>query len=214
MKGVIVVQEAFGVTPHIEDLVARFEKEGYAAVAPHLFHRQGDPVFGYDDGFDAIRPVMASLTGEGLLADVDDALKALGDRGVSPARTAIVGFCMGGTVALFAGAMRELGAAVSFYGGGVTESRWEGVPPLVEVAPGLRTPWLGLYGDRDGGIPVEQVDALRAAAALAPVPTRVEVFEGAGHAFFNDARTASYHAASAAAAWPMVLAWLRENVPD
>lgn len=213
MKGVIVVQEAFGVTPHIEDLVARFEQEGYAAVAPHLYHRAGDPVFGYDDGFDAIRPVMGALTGAGLLEDVDEALEVLGHRGVSPARTAIVGFCMGGTVALYAGAMRELGAAVSFYGGGVTESRWDGVPPLVELAPGLRTPWLGLYGARDAGIPVEQVDALRAAAALAPVPTRVEVFDGAGHAFFNDARAASYHEPSARAAWPMVLAWLRENLP-
>jgi carboxymethylenebutenolidase len=120
---------------------------------------------------------------------------------------------MGGTVALYAGAMRALGAAVSFYGGGVTESRWSGVPPLVEVAPGLRTPWLGLYGDRDQGIPADHVEALRAAAALAPVPTRVERFD-AGHAFFNDARPESYDEASAAKAWPMVLAWLRQNLPD
>lgn len=119
---------------------------------------------------------------------------------------------MGGTVALYAGAMRALGAAVSFYGGGVTESRWEGVGPLVELAPGLRTPWLGLYGDEDKGIPVEQVEALRAAAALAPVPTRIERF-AAGHAFFNDARPASYSKEAADAAWPMVLSWLRMNLP-
>jgi carboxymethylenebutenolidase len=210
-RGVIVVHEAFGVTPHMLDVVQRFEAEGYIALPLDLFH---GTVFAHDASFDEIRPVMSALTGEGILNDLDAALASLNARGVSAARTAVVGFCMGGTVALYAGAARELGAAVSFYGGGVTESRWAGVPPLVELAPGLRTPWLGLYGATDKGIPVEQVDALCAAAALAPVPTRLEVFAGAGHAFFNEARPASYDEAAATAAWPMVLAWLRENLPD
>ena len=207
MRGVLVVQEAFGVTPHIEDVVKRFEADGYQAVAPDLYHGR---VFAHDDSFDDIRPVMSSLTGEGILADVDAGIEALG---LPPSHVAVVGFCMGGTVALYAGAMRELGAAVSFYGGGVTESRWAGVPPLVELAPGLRSPWLGLYGDKDQGIPVEQVEALRAAASLAPVPTRVERFD-AGHAFFNDQRSDKYDKTAAEAAWPMVLAWLRQNLPE
>jgi carboxymethylenebutenolidase len=206
-NGVLVIQEAFGVTPHIADVVKRFEAEGYAATAPDLYHGR---VFAQDASFDEIRPVMSALTGEGILRDVDAAIESLG---VSPAKVAVVGFCMGGTVALYAGAMRGLGAAVSFYGGGVTESRWEGVPALVELAPGLRTPWLGLYGDRDKGIPDDQVAALREAAALAPVPTRLEVFHGAGHAFFNDQRPASYSREAAEAAWPMVLSWLRMNLP-
>ena len=207
MRGVLVVQEAFGVTAHIKDVVSRFEAEGYRAVAPDLYHGR---VFAHDDSLDDIRPVMSSLTGEGILADVDAGIETLG---LPPSHVAIVGFCMGGTVALYAGAMRALGAAVSFYGGGVTESRWAGVPPLVELAPGLRSPWLGLYGDKDQGIPVEQVEALRAAASLAPVPTRIERFD-AGHAFFNDQRSANYDKAAAEAAWPMVLAWLRQNLPE
>ena len=153
--GVLVVQEAYGVTPHILDVVARFEAEGYAAAAPDLYHGK---VFDYATPFDDLRPVFTSLTGEGILADLDAAVASLP---VPPSRVAVVGFCMGGTVALYAGAMRELGAAVSFYGGGVTESRWSGVPPLVALAPGLRTPWLGLYGDDDAGIPADQVEALR-----------------------------------------------------
>ena len=206
--GVLVVQEAFGVTPHILDVVKRFEAAGYKATAPDLYHGR---VFGYDTPFAEVRPVMSALTGDGILADIDAAISSLG---VRQSRVAVVGFCMGGTVALYAGAMRELGAAVSFYGGGVTESRWPGVPPLVEVAPGLRSPWLGLYGDQDAGIPVEQVEALRAAASLAPAPTKVERFAGAGHAFFNDAREASYDKAAAEAAWPLVLSWLRMNLPQ
>lgn len=207
--GVVVLQEAFGVDGHMLDVAARFEAEGYKTAVPHLYHRQGDPVFRHDE-FDKIRPVMATLTAEGLLEDVDAAIASLD---VRPSRVAVVGFCMGGAVALYAGAMRELGAAVSFYGGAVTESRWQGVPPLVELAPGLRTPWLGLYGRTDEGIPNEQVDALERAARLAPVPTRVERFD-AGHGFFNDTRKGSYDKASADAAWPMVLAWLRQNLPQ
>ena len=67
---------------------------------------------------------------------------------------------MGGSVTFLAAARRALGAAVTFYGGGVAEGRF-GMPPLVELAPGLKTPWLGLFGDEDQGIPVDQVEALR-----------------------------------------------------
>ena len=207
--GVVVVQEAFGVTEWVLDVARRFEAEGYRTAVPHLYSRAGDPVFG-DGDFDAIRPVMATLTAASVIEDVDAAIASLD---VRPSRVAVVGFCMGGIVATYAGAMRELGAAVSFYGGAVTESRWAGVPPLVEVAPGLRTPWLGLYGTRDEGIPVEHVDALEAAARLAPVPTRIERYD-AGHAFFNDTREGSYDASASAAAWPLVLSWLRQNLPE
>ena len=205
--GVVVVHEAFGVTEHIRDVVRRFEAEGYAATAADLYDGR---VFAQDTPFDEIRPVMGSLTGDAILRGVDAAVERLG---VPQPRVAVVGFCMGGTVALYSGAMRALGAAVSFYGGGVTESRWAGVGPLVEVAPGLRSPWLGLYGTRDAGIPVEHVDALEAAARLAPVPARVERYD-AGHAFFNDTREGSFDAAASAAAWPLVLSWLRQNLPE
>lgn len=206
-RGVVVVQEVFGVTPWVLDVVRRFEAEGYAATAPELYHRTGRA--SYDD-MDEARAAMATLNGPDLLEDLDAAVASLG---VRSSRVAVVGFCMGGAVATFAGAMRELGAAVSFYGGAVTEARWDGVPPLVEVAPGLRSPWLGLYGTRDAGIPIEHVDALEAAARLAPVPTRIERYD-AGHAFFNDTREASYDAAASEAAWPLVLSWLRQNLPE
>jgi carboxymethylenebutenolidase len=209
-RGVVVVQEALGVTPWLEGVAARFAAEGYATAVPHLYRRLGDPVLEHPQDFPKAREAMATLTAESILEDVDAAIEATG---VPHARVAVVGFCMGGNVALFAGAMRELGAAVSFYGGGITESRWAGVPPLVEVAPGLRSPWLGLYGLRDTGIPVEHVDALEAAARLAPVPTRVERYD-AGHGFFNDSLPDLHAPAAAGAAWPLVLSWLRQNLPE
>ena len=157
--GVVVVQEAFGVNDHIEDVARRFAAEGYLAVAPHLFHRTGDPKLGYTD-MGEVMPHMKELTRDGVLADIDVALSHLEAAGVPASRTGIVGFCMGGTVALVVDTERQVGAAVTFYGGGVKEGRF-GFPPLVEAAPRLRAPWLGLFGDKDQGIPV---DAGRGAA--------------------------------------------------
>src|SRR3982751_3668637 len=184
--GIVVVQEAFGVNDHIEDIARRFAAEGWLAVAPHLFHRSGDPKLGYGD-MSVVLPHMQSLTADGVLADVDAALDHLAGAGVPLERTGIVGFCMGGTVALVTAARRDVGAAVSFYGGGVTEGRF-GFGPLVEEAPRLRAPWLGLYGDRDQGIPIEGVEQLRAAAASSGQATEVVRYPDAGHGFHCDQR--------------------------
>jgi len=114
---------------------------------------------------------------------------------------------MGGSIALYVGVERALGAAVTFYGGGVSEGRL-GMPPLAELAADLRTPWLGLYGADDPGIPLAHVAALRDAAGRADVPTELVVFDGAGHAFHNDERPAMYVATAAQEAWGRALGWL------
>ena len=203
---VIVLQEAFGVNAYIEAVVDRLAEAGYLAVAPHLFHRSGDPDIPYDN-LDAARSHMAPLSEDGLLEDLDGTLDHLARRGYDPARVGVVGFCMGGSVAFLAAARRRLGGAVSFYGGGLAEGRF-GMPPLIELAPRLQTPWLGLYGDRDGGISVEQVEALRAAAQRAPVPTAIVRYPDAGHGFHCHARPAAYHELSARDAWQRMLDWL------
>lgn len=207
--GVVVVQEAFGVTSYIEDVCSRLAATGRLAVGPHLFHRQGDPVFDYDGDLSPVKALMGQLTGDGIAADVDAALEHVAGRGVEPAHTAILGFCMGGSVAMVTATRRALGAAVTFYGGGVREGRF-GFPPLVEAAPALRSPWLGLYGDLDGGIPVSDVEALRAAAARSAVPTEVVRYPEAGHGFHCHDRSA-YHARSAADAWERALRWLERH---
>ena len=200
--GVVLCQEAFGVNGHIESVADRLAGAGYLTVVPHLYHRTGDPVVGYDE-YAKLAPHMQALTEEGLSTDLDAALGRLSDAGVAPGRTGVVGFCMGGTVAFLAAVRRQLGAAVTFYGGGVGTGRF-GLPPLVEMAPALQTPWLGLYGDRDQSIPVADVDALREAAARAQVETEVVRYPEAGHGFHCDER-ADYHAPSAADAWARAL---------
>ena len=207
--GIVLVQEAFGVNSHIEDVARRLAAEGWLTVAPHLFHRTGDPTFGYDD-MSVVMPHMQALTAEGVLADIDAALDHLKAQGIPPERTGVVGFCMGGTVALVTAARRPVGAAVTFYGGGVTEGRF-GFPPLVEEAPRLRAPWLGLYGDLDQGIPVDGVERLRREAAGSGQATEVVRYPEAGHGFHCDQR-ASFEAKSAEDAWARTLAWFNEHL--
>ena len=207
--GVVVLQEAFGVTPHIEDVCQRFADAGWLAVAPHLFHRTGDPVLPTDD-FSQVMPHFRGLTVDGILADVDAALDYLGGAGFPPDTCGVVGFCAGGTISLYLGVERPIGAAVTYYGGGVVEGRF-GLPPLVELAPRLRAPWLGLYGDRDSGIPVEQVEKLAEAAATAEVRTEVVRYADAGHAFNRDGDEPFVEAA-ATDAWMRTLDWFADNL--
>ena len=116
---------------------------------------------------------------------------------------------MGGSVVALASARRRLGAGVSFYGGGVAEGRF-GMPPLVELAPEFQTPWLGLYGGQDQGIPVEQAEALRDAAKQASVPTDLVIYPDADHGFHCDQRPRNYNEAAAKDGWSRTNAWFKE----
>ena len=202
--GIVVIQEAFGLTPHIASICDRLAGAGWLAVAPALFHRTGAPVLGYGD-FDAIAPHFLGLGPDGIRTDLTRALVELEDDGIAPERRGVVGFCMGGTLAFWAAANLDVGAAVTFYGGGVAKGRF-GLPSLIELAPQLRVPWQGHFGDLDQGIPVDQVEALRVALAAAPVPTELHRYAEADHGFNCDDREA-HHAPSAAEAWQRTLYW-------
>jgi carboxymethylenebutenolidase len=183
--GVIVVQEAFGVNPHIEDVTRRFAAAGWDAVAPAFFHRQGSPVLDYDD-LATVMPLLGQMTAAGLAMDLTAAVDHL------------------------AAALHPLGAAVTFYGGGVAQGRF-GLPSLVDLAPQLQTPWLGHFGDHDRGIPVAEVEALRAATDPLGVPTGIFRYADADHGFHCDARPAVFHPAAAGLAWPRTLDWLDQH---
>lgn len=202
---VVVLQEAFGVNDHIEDVTRRFADAGYHAVAPHLFHRAGGGTAPYDD-FSQVMPLFEGLSDDGILADVDAALAHLHDAGFHDDRIGEVGFCLGGRASFLVALERGLGAGVGFYGGGIVTARMGPFPPLVERAATLRTPWLGLFGDADQGIPVDDVEQLRAALGDVPVDTDVVRYAEAEHGFHCDAR-ASYHPEASTDAWARTLAW-------
>ena len=132
--------------------------------------------------------------------------------GHEPAAIGVVGFCFGGRVTFLAAARRAFGAAVGFYGGGLVTPRFPQFPALVGEASTLQTPWLGLFGDEDGSIPVEDVETLRTALGAAPVPTEVVRYPGAEHGFFCDERP-SYNGEASADAWVRTLDWFDRHLP-
>ncbi len=208
---VVVIQEAFGVTPYIEEVAARLARAGYLAVAPHLFHRTGDPVVAYDN-VDEVRPQMAALTEDGIASDVDGTLGWLAAEGFGPASVGIVGFCMGGSVTQWTAAHRKLGAAVDFYGAGLSVGRF-GFPPLIELGARLSTPWLGLFGEDDASIPLDEVERLRHEAERSGVDVEVATYPHAKHGFHCHDRPAVYDARAADDAWARTLAWFAQYLP-
>jgi carboxymethylenebutenolidase len=203
---IIVIQEAFGLTDHIGHVVELYAGHGFRAVAPALFHRSGSPALGYDD-FGAVRPIMETLTSEGIAVDTDATVAFLDSEGFGEAQIGMVGYCMGGSVTLYSATRPGIGAAVTYYGGGLSTGRF-GFPPLNDIASTIRCPWIGHFGDLDQGISVDDVERLRVEAAKAPVPTTVYRYADADHGFNCNDRPAVYNADAAALAFERTFEFL------
>ena len=197
-RGLLLFQEAFGVNAHVRDVADRFANEGYLAIAPELFHRTA-PGFdcAYSD-FARAMPQLDAVTEQGLDADSRAAYAWLDRAGVG-ANIAAVGYCLGGRVSFVANSGLPLKAAVSYYGGRI--------PGVLSRAPKLAGPMLFFWGGLDHHIPDDQRQAVIKGVRDANKTFVDVVFSNADHGFFCDARP-SYHAASAAQAWGLTLAFL------
>jgi carboxymethylenebutenolidase len=209
---VIVVQEAFGVNGHIEDVTRRLADAGYYAIAPDLFHRSGAGcVVEYGD-FAKVMEYFKDVSGdESVLTDIDGALDHLHGARFSDGRIGIVGFCFGGRVSFLVALRYALGAAVGFYGGGIVTGRFPQFPPLAADAAALQTPWLGLFGDQDASIPVDDVEQLRTALQATNVDTDIVRYAEAGHGFHCDQRS-DYRPDDAKDAWARALSWFAAHL--
>ncbi|MBW4719650.1 dienelactone hydrolase family protein [Saccharothrix obliqua] len=196
--GLVVLHEARGVTDTVRGLVSGLAAEGWLAVAPHLYHDADD------EPADAAERA-SELSGETVLADTDVAFVWLGQRGVSADRLGVMGFDLGGSVAMVVAGSRSIGAAVTVGGGGILAPLSDGLPSLVEVVEELTCPWLGLYGDDDEAIPNSDVEKLRDAAAAAPVATDVVRFRDTGHRFDTTPE-------ASAEAWQRALNWFDSHL--
>ncbi len=207
---VIVIQEAYGVNDYIERVTRDLADAGYHAVAPHLYHRTGGEIVPYDDIPKAVE-MIGTLDDDKELIDVDAAIRHLRDAGFADRSIGIVGFCMGGRVTFLTVARRAIAAGVGFYGGAIVP----GWPPkfaaLIGESATLKAPWLGLFGDRDPSIPVEQVEELRTALKAAPVETEIVRYPEAGHGFHSSSR-ASFVRDAAADAWRRTLDWFARHL--
>jgi carboxymethylenebutenolidase len=155
-----------------------------------------------------VLPLFEGLSDAGILTDVDAVLAHLPHK---PERVGVVGFCMGGRASFLVAAERWLGAAVGFYGGGIVTGRFPQFPTLIERVGDLQTPWLGLFGDEDQSIPVDDVERLRQELDGADVPTDVVRYAGADHGFHCDERP-SYNAEAATDAWARTMAWFETHL--
>jgi carboxymethylenebutenolidase len=209
---IVVVQEAFGVNPHIEDVTRRAAAAGFHAIAPDFFHRSGPGAVVEYGKFEKVMEYFQDLgSDDAILTDVDAALAHLRAAGYTDTQIGIVGFCFGGRVSFLVALRRALGAAVGFYGGGIVKGRFPQFPALVDEVGALQTPWLGLFGDTDASIPVEDVETLRTALESAPVATEIVRYAAAGHGFHCDQRP-DYRPDDAADAWRRALDWFTSHL--
>ena len=208
---VLVVQEIFGVHEHIRDVCRRFARQGYLAVAPELYARQGD-VSQLSDYKQIFAQVVSKVPDAQVLADLDATVAWAGKSSDGDVRrVAVTGFCWGGRITwLYAAHNPQLKAGVAWYGRLVGEKTELQPEYPLDLAGQIKVPVLGLYGGQDQGIPLTDVEKMQAALKAAQQPSKIVVFPEAPHGFHADYRP-SYKPQDAAAAWAQCLAWLREH---
>jgi len=210
---VLVVSEIFGVHEHIADVTRRFAKQGYLAIAPEMFVRQGDAK-AQTDIPKLMSEIVAKKPDAQALSDLDATLAWAVAHGGDASRVGITGFCWGGRITwLYAAHNPKLKAGVAWYGRLVGEASTLAPKQPVDVVGSLHAPVLGLYGGQDGGIPLDTVEKMKTALAAGPAAAKASsfvVYPDAGHAFHADYRP-SFRAEAAADGWKRCLAWFKAN---
>lgn len=208
---ILVISEIFGVHEHIADVARRFAKQGYLAIAPELFVRQGD-AGSYGEIAKLQAEVIMKVPDEQVMRDLDACVAWAKGQGGDTARLGITGFCWGGRITwLYAAHNPGLKAGVAWYGRLVGNSVPLQPHHPVDLAGQLHAPVLGLYGGQDQGIPLDTVDKMKAALAQGSAAARrseFHVYPEAPHAFHADYRP-SYRKEAADDGWKRCLAWFR-----
>jgi carboxymethylenebutenolidase len=206
---VLVVHEIFGVHEYIRDVCRRLAKQGYLAVAPDLYARQGDATK-LADVNDIVTKVVAKVPDTQVMADLDATVTwAKSSKGDS-ARLGITGFCWGGRITwLYCAHSPQVKAGAAWYGRLVGQSTELQPKYPVEVAAALKVPVLGLYGGDDQSIPLESIERMRSILKAAGNPSDIVVYPGAAHGFHADYRP-SYKKDAAEDGWRRLLEWFRK----
>jgi carboxymethylenebutenolidase len=199
--GVIVLQEWWGLVPHIKSVADRFAAEGFVALAPDLYH--GEQTTSPDEAGKLMMALDIERTEKDLRGAVGFLLAHEATRGE---RVGTVGFCMGGVLSLYAASKnRQVGACVVFYG----------IHPKVEPPlENLEAPVLGLYAERDQFVPPASVRALEAKLKALGKQAEMHIYPGTDHAFFNDTRPEVYDEAAAADSWRRTISFFREHLGE
>jgi carboxymethylenebutenolidase len=197
--GVVVIQEWWGLVPHIKDVADRFASEGFVALAPDLYH--GDVARSPDEAGKMMMALNISQTERDLRGAVQ---YLLDDEATTGDRVGTIGFCMGGALSLYAASKnQQVGACVVFYG----------IHPKVEPDfENLRAPVLGIFAEKDKSVTPEAVRALEEKVREHGRVIETHTYPDTDHAFFNDTRPEVYDAAAAADAWRRTIEFLRKHL--
>jgi carboxymethylenebutenolidase len=191
--GIVVIQEYWGLVPHIKSVAERFASQGYVALVPDLYH--GETATEPDEA----RKLAMQLKEDEAVKEITAAGNYLLSRAnVYPKALGVIGFCMGGGLAIATAAKSsEIGAVVVYYGS----------PHTADRAKSINAPLLGLYAEHDR-IPKELIENFAKELSEKGIPHEIHFFPGTQHAFFNDTRPGIYNPEAAQKAWDMTLKWL------
>jgi carboxymethylenebutenolidase len=219
--GVIVIHEASGLIDHIRDVSDRFANIGYVALAVDLYTREGGPP--PMDDFQVVMKRLFAMSDATVLGDLEGAADYLRGRGDVTGKIGCVGFCMGGRYTLlFACTSDRLAAAVDCWGGFIDKATPDErstparpTPPL-ELVEQLHCPLLAAIGAEDHNPSPALASELRERAARSPIgaggqEVKVDVYEGAGHAFFADHRP-NYRPQAAARLWLQIVPFFARHL--
>ncbi len=200
--GVIVIQEWWGLVGHVRDVAERFAEEGFVALAPDFFHGAKT-----DEPDEAMRLLM-SLAMDKAAQDIAGAARYLSDReDVTGSGIGTVGFCMGGSLALWTGTLApNVVAAVGFY----PALPWDRMSPIWENYQGKSV--MFHCSEEDGTSAAEGIQSAWTAITTAEGDVEVFDYPGTHHAFFNDDRPEVYDAAASALAWERTIGLLKRRL--
>jgi carboxymethylenebutenolidase len=208
---ILVAMEIFGLHEYIKDVTRRLAKLGAFAVAPDYYFRKGTDLTKITE-VPQLMPIVNTKPDAELFSDLDATVAWAKSQGGDTNRLGIMGFCRGGrTVWEYAAHNKDLKAAVAFYGTVVDPPAQKQIWPKspTELAPEMKAPVLGLYGEADQGIPVAQVEAMKEALKSAGKTAEFKIYPGAPHGFHADYR-ASYRKEAADDAWNQLQAWFKK----
>jgi carboxymethylenebutenolidase len=207
---VLIVSEVWGVHEYIADVARRFAKEGYLAIAPELFVRQGDAKAEMSIA-ELLKNIVSKVSDEQVIGDFDACVAWAAKNGGNTAKVGITGFCWGGRyVWMYAAHNPKIKAGVAWYGKVMGDSTPLTPKNPIDIAASLKVPVLGLYGGKDNGISQESLEKMKEALAKGNSGSQIVVFPNSGHAFHADYRP-SYVEADAKEGWSKCLAWFKTH---